>query len=369
MASHRRPKQPSHGYVSVITATAAVSVALSAQSASADPLPDPNKKGVQAQIDRLYEDATQATEKYNGAKEKAEKLQKEADNLQAAVARKQDDLNELRRGLGSAATAQYRSGGLDPSVQLLLSSDPDAFLDEASVLDRVGARQSEALQRFLSEQRALRQQRTQAAEKLAGLQDTRKELGNRKNEIQGKLAEAQRLLNTLTAKERAEIAAKEERANRASERVQLANQAAAGNKTGTGNQASAGNTAGSGNEAGSPGRTGSAFEAAKTRVGMPYVWGATGPGSFDCSGLTSWAFKQAGVDLPRTSQAQANFGTRINSLSDLRVGDLVIMRTDLSHVGFYAGNGQILHSPKPGAQVRYESMARSGMPFMWGVRI
>ncbi|MGW9302037.1 NlpC/P60 family protein [Streptomyces cyaneofuscatus] len=345
MASHRRPKQPTSGYASVLTATAAVSVALSASPGSADPLPDPNKKGVQAQIDRLHEEATQATEKYNGAKENAEKLRKEADNLQEAVARKQDDLNELRRGLGSAAAAQYRSGGIDPSVRLLLSSDPDAYLDEAAVLDRLGARQSQALHRFLSEQRALQQQRTQAGAKLTDLQDTRKELGDRKKEIQGKLTEAQRLLNTLTARERAAIAAKEERANRSSARVEL------------------------GNEASASGITAAAFAAAKTRVGMPYVWGATGPGSFDCSGLTSWAFRQAGVNLPRTSQAQANAGTRINSLSALKPGDLVIMRTDLSHVGFYAGNGQILHSPKPGAQVRYESMARSGMPFMWGVRI
>ncbi len=167
MASHRRPKQSSsQGYASVLTATAAVSVALSASPASADPLPDPNKKGVRAQIDRLHEEATQATEKYNGAKENAEKLRKEADNLQEAVARKQDDLNELRRGLGSAAAAQYRSGGIDPSVRLLLSSDPDAYLDEAAVLDRLSARQSQALQRFLSEQRGLQQKRTQAGAKL-----------------------------------------------------------------------------------------------------------------------------------------------------------------------------------------------------------
>lgn len=99
------------------------------------------------------------------------------------------------------------------------------------------------------------------------------------------------------------------------------------------------------------------------------MWGASGPSSFDCSGLTSWAFQQAGVSIPRTSQAQAGIGTRINALSALKPGDLIIMRTDLSHVGFYAGNGQILHAPKPGAQVRYESIARSGMPFMWGVRI
>ncbi|NEB39974.1 C40 family peptidase [Streptomyces sp. SID14515] len=345
MASHRRPKQPNHAYTSVLTATAAVTVAMSAQSASADPLPDPNKKGVQAQIDRLYEEATQATEKYNGAKESADNLQEEADNLQEAVARKQGALNELRQQLGSVATAQYRSGGLDPSLQLLLSADPDSYLEKASGLDRLSARQSDTLQRFLSQQRALQQQRTQAAEKLNSLQDTRKELGSKKKEIQGKLAEAQRLLNTLTAKERATIAEKEERANRSSERVDL------------------------GNETSASGITAAAFNAAKSRVGMPYVWGATGPGSFDCSGLTSWAFRQAGVSLPRTSQAQANAGTRINSLGALKPGDLIIMRTDLSHVGFYAGNGQILHSPKPGAQVRYESIARSGMPFMWGVRI
>ncbi|MFI0107976.1 NlpC/P60 family protein [Streptomyces parvus] len=345
MASHRRPKQPNHAYTSVLTATAAVTVVMSAQSASADPLPDPNKKGVQAQIDRLYEEATQATEKYNGAKESADKLQEEADNLQEAVARKQSALNELRQQLGSVATAQYRSGGLDPSLQLLLSAEPDAYLDKASGLDRLSARQSDTLQRFLSQQRALQQQRTQAGEKLNSLQDTRKELGSKKKEIQGKLAQAQKLLNTLTAKERATIAEKEERANRSSERVDL------------------------GSETSASGITAAAFNAAKSRVGMPYVWGATGPGSFDCSGLTSWAFRQAGVSLPRTSQAQANAGTRINSLSALKPGDLIIMRTDLSHVGFYAGNGQILHSPKPGAQVRYESIARSGMPFMWGVRI
>ncbi|MFZ3495864.1 NlpC/P60 family protein [Streptomyces sp. 5.8] len=345
MASHRRPKQRSQSYVAVLTATAAASVALSAQSASADPLPDPSKKGVQAQVDRLYEEATKATEKYNGAKEKADALQNEVDGLQDAAARKQGEFNELREKLGSVAAARYRSGGVDPMVQLLLSDDPDAYLEKASSLDRLTASQAGMLEQFLSQQRALAQQRTEAMQKLRDLGETRKELGSGKDEIQGKLAEAQRLLNTLTAEERAKIATEEDRANRASGRVDL------------------------GNESSASQRGAAALGAAKSRVGMPYVWGATGPSSFDCSGLTSWAFRQADVSIPRTSQAQANAGTRINSLGELRPGDLIIMRTDLSHVGFYAGNGQILHSPKPGAQVRYESIARSGMPFMWGVRL
>ncbi|MFF2407605.1 NlpC/P60 family protein [Streptomyces sp. NPDC058092] len=345
MASHRRPKQPGQTYATVLTATAAAAVALSAQSASADPLPDPSKKGVQAQVDRLYEEATQATEKYNGAKETAGTLEKEVKDLQETAARKQSGLNGLRNQIGSIAAAQYRTGGLDPSVQLLLSSDPDGFLDKASATDRLSAQQVAALQQYESQQRGLQQQRREATEKLQDLQGVRKGLGDRKKEIQGKLAQARKLLNSLTAEERARIAEKEERANRSSERVQL------------------------GNEASASQRAAAAFSAAKSRVGLPYVWSASGPNSFDCSGLTSWAFNQAGVSIPRTSQAQANVGTRINSLSALKPGDLIIMRTDLSHVGFYAGNGQILHAPKPGAQVRYESIARSGMPFMWGVRI
>ncbi|MFJ5829018.1 NlpC/P60 family protein [Streptomyces sp. NPDC093089] len=345
MASHRRPKQTGPRCNGVLTVTAAAAVALSTQTASADPLPDPNKKGVQAQIDRLYEQATQATEKYNGAGEKAETLKKQVAALQDAAARKQGELNELRDRIGTVAAGQYRAGGLDPALQLFLSGDPDTYLESASALDRAGDRQSAVLRQFLSQQRALRQQRTEASEKLRDLDEVQTELGRRKGEIQGKLREAQRLLNTLTAEERARIAEAEDRANRASSRVDL------------------------GDETSASSRAAAAFAAAKSRVGLPYVWGASGPASFDCSGLTSWAFRQADVSIPRTSQAQANIGTRIDSLGALRPGDLVLMRTDLSHVGFYAGNGQILHSPKPGAQVRYESIARSGMPFMWGVRV
>ncbi|MZE77971.1 hypothetical protein GTY57_13420, partial [Streptomyces sp. SID5475] len=96
-----------------------------------------------------------------------------------------------------------------------------------------------------------------------------------------------------------------------------------------------------------------AVAAARAAVGRPYVWGATGPGSFDCSGLTYWSYQQAGVTLPRTSQAQRFAGRRV-PLSEARPGDLVTYRTDASHVGMYVGNGQIVHAPHPGAAVRYD---------------
>ncbi|WP_030348430.1 MULTISPECIES: C40 family peptidase [unclassified Streptomyces] len=346
MASHRRPKQPSRTRVTVLTTAAAAAVALSANAANAAPSEKLGKDEVKAKVDKLYEQAEQATEKYNGAKEKQQKLQKEIATIQDDVARGQEELNKLRDGLGSLATAQYRSGGIDSSVQLFLSSDPDDFLDKASTLDQLSSQQVDALKKIQDKQRELAQERAEATEKLKDLSATRTELGNKKKEVQSKLAEAQKLLNTLTAKEKAQLAEKEQRANRSStERVDL------------------------GDAPPASGRAQAAFSAAQTRLGSPYVYGATGPSSFDCSGLTSWAYAQAGVSIPRTSEAQAQIGTKIYNQSDLKVGDLVFFFNDIHHVGLYAGNGQILHAPRTGTVVRYESMTTIGGPFMFGVRV
>ncbi|MFD5076538.1 NlpC/P60 family protein [Streptomyces sp. NPDC058371] len=344
MASHRRPKQPSRTRVTVLTTAAAAAVALSSQAANAAPSEKPSKDEVKSKVDKLYEEAEKATEKYNGAKEKQDKLEKQIGTLQDNVARGQEELNTLRDGLGSLATAQYRSGGIDPSVQLFLSSDPDDFLDQASTLDQLSGQQVEALKKIQEKQRSLAQQREEASAKLKDLADTRTELGKKKKEVQGKLAEAQKLLNTLTAKEKAALDAEQARASRTSERSALD----------TGGKSASG-------------RAGAAYSAAQTKLGSPYVYGATGPSSFDCSGLTSWAYAQAGVSIPRTSQEQANAGTRIYSQSDLQVGDLVIFYDDQHHVGLYAGNGQVIHAPRTGTVVRYESIGN--MPFQFGVRI
>ncbi|MFC8246434.1 C40 family peptidase [Streptomyces chartreusis] len=343
MASHRRPKQPSRARVTVLTTAAAAAVAISSQAANAAPSEKPSKDEVKAKVDKLYEEAEQATEKYNGAKEKQEKLQKEISTIQDNVARGQEDLNELRDSMGLAAAAQYRTGSIDSSVQLFLSSDPDDYLDKASTMDQLSAQQVESLKKVQEKQRELAQQRAEASEKLKDLASTRTELGKKKKQVQGKLAEAQKLLNTLTAAEKAALAAEEQRASRsAADRVDL------------------------GNTGSASGRAMAAFQAAQSQIGKPYVYGATGTASYDCSGLTSWAYAQAGVSIPRTSQAQASYGTHL-SMSELKVGDLVIFYGDLHHVGLYAGNGQVLHAPRSGTVVRYESI--NNMPFQFGVRI
>ncbi|MER5308912.1 NlpC/P60 family protein [Streptomyces sp. NPDC002773] len=346
MASHRRPKQPSRTRVTVLTTAAAAAVAITAQT-GAQAAPKPKIEDVKAQVEELQHQGEEAIEQYNLAEERRGTLQKEIGQLQDKVARGQQELNTLRDQIGSVASAQYRSGGIDPALQLFLSADPDTYLDKASAIDQVSAQQADVLTSIQAKQRTLAQQRAEATTKLADLEDVRKTLGAKKKKFQAKLAEAQRLLNTLTAAERAKIQEqereKEQRASRdAGERLDL------------------------GKEAPANGFGAAALSAAATRVGMPYDPGAEGPGSFDCSGLTQWAYGKAGVDLTRTTYTQQNDGTKIGR-SQLKPGDLVFFN-GLSHVGLYAGNNTILHAPKPGAFVRYESMNYMGT-FQFGVRI
>ncbi|MFJ3698616.1 NlpC/P60 family protein [Streptomyces sp. NPDC090052] len=341
MASHRRPKQPSRARVTVLTATAAAAVALTSQAAHADP--KPTKSEVKAKVDKLYDEAEVATEQYNGAKEQQDKLEKQTDALQDRVARGQQELNTLRAGLGSIAASQYRDGGIDPSVKLFLASDPDSFLDRATDLDQLTARQAEALAKIQKKQRTLTQERTEAQGKLRDLADVRKTLGERKKKQQDKLAEARKVLNTLTVSERTKMHDDDVRASRdAGDRVKLDREA----------PASALGAA--------------ALQAAETRVGKPYVRSATGPNAFDCSGLTQWSYAQAGAQITRTTYTQINEGTRI-SRSQLKPGDLVFFN-NTQHVGLYAGNNTVLHAPYPGAYVRYESMNTIGS-FQAAVRI
>lgn len=106
-------------------------------------------------------------------------------------------------------------------------------------------------------------------------------------------------------------------------------------------------------------------DAANAKVGSPYAWGATGPSSFDCSGLTSWAYQQAGISIPRTSQAQIGGGTQV-AKSDLQPGDIVAFYSGASHVGIYAGNGQVVHAPYSGTSVSYAPV--DSMPFYGATR-
>ncbi|MFI0925657.1 NlpC/P60 family protein [Streptomyces sp. NPDC021012] len=334
MASHRRPAR-----VTVLTAAAAATAAasLGAVPASADPGATP--AATRATVDRLFEEAEKATEGYNRADEKADALRRTVSQAQDSLARGQERINRMRGVLGAVAGAQYRSGGIDPALALLLSSDPDSYLDRATALDRVTARQSAALGELRREQRALSQKRSEARTALAELEQSRAEVARHKRTVERKLAEARRVLASLTVEERTDY----ERASRTGER---AGGPDGGPDGGTAEALPPLADLG-------PSRAAAAVIAARSAIGRPYVWGATGPSAFDCSGLMVWSYRQAGISLPRTSSAQRYAGRQV-PLSQAQPGDLVTYRGDASHVAIYAGNGQVIHAPYPGARVRYD---------------
>ncbi|GAA2250210.1 C40 family peptidase [Streptomyces atrovirens] len=324
MGSHRRTA-PSSGTDRSATVAlgllSAAATALAAVPAAATPY-----DVTRAEVDRLYREAEKATEAYNEADERADGLRRQIATAQDGIARQQARVNTMRESLGSLAGAQYRSGGLDPALALLLSDDPEDYLEKASVLDRITVHQAAELRRLRSALRSLAQDRAEAAGKLGALERSRKAVAAHKRTVERKLTEARRLLDSLPAGERAAW----DRATR-SARADLLGP--------------------SGTPA-SP-RAAAAVAAARSALGRPYVWGAEGPSAFDCSGLTQWSYAQAGVALPRTSQAQRYAGRRV-PLSEARPGDLVVYRSDASHVGMYMGNGQVIHAPHPGAPVRYD---------------
>ncbi|WP_371482107.1 NlpC/P60 family protein [Kitasatospora sp. NBC_00315] len=369
MASHRRPKPAGRARVSIMTAAAAAAVALSAQSgAHADPAP--TKDQVKEQVDQLNEQAEVATEQFNGAQAKQQELQKQVGDLQDRVARQQSQVTDLQGGLAEIAAEQYRNGGISPTVQLMLSSSPDNFLTQAGSLNQVGDSQSSALKELQAQQRKLDQDKSEAQGKLAELDSTTQQLKASKDEVQGKLAKATELLNTLTEQERQALRAAE--AKSAADAKAQADAAKANTDRASRDSGRSSLSASTGSAPASSvpasGRAAAAIAAAESKLGSPYVYGATGPSSFDCSGLTGWAYAQAGVTLPRTSQAQASAGTRIGTnIANAQPGDLIIYYSGMTHVGLYVGGGQIIHAPHTGAVVRYESA--TVMPIAAIVRI
>ena len=95
-------------------------------------------------------------------------------------------------------------------------------------------------------------------------------------------------------------------------------------------------------------------DAARSQIGTPYVWGGTGPGGFDCSGLTSWSYQQVGKSIPRTSQAQANGGAPV---ATPQLGDIVVFYPGATHVGIYSGGGNVIHAPQAGQNVHETSVS------------
>ncbi|WPB92601.1 C40 family peptidase [Streptomyces malaysiensis] len=389
MASHRKPRSripaplTGHGRRTAVgfTTAALASVTLLSQTANAAPAdPKPATQSlekVKEKVDTLYHQAENATQHYNAAKERTDQQRGKVDKLLDSVAQRTEKLNDARRMLGQYAAAQYRDGGMARSAAtLLFSNNPQDVFDQSHLMDRMTGRQKQAVDDFQKQRAEAAKERSKASESLASLTSAQKQLKIQKKTVQDKLTEARRLLANLTAKEKARLAAiekkkaEEDRRKAAALAEKQRQEAAARKKQQEQQQQEQQNTgSGSGSTTPSaPADTSKAAQAiafAKAQIGKPYVWGATGPSSFDCSGLTQAAWKSAGISLPRTTWDQVKVGTRV-STSQLQPGDLVFFYDDISHVGLYIGDGMMIHAPKPGDVVKKAPITE--MPIYGSVR-
>lgn len=334
-----RPVRSGPSVVLVVVLTGLLALALGIVPASAQPTPPDTVDDAAAALQQVQDDAEALTEQWHAAKDELAARERELTDMRAAVeparaaadaARAEEE--EYRRQIDVVALSTFEGGNLDQFNALLASGSPQDYLDQMSALELLASDQRVALDRLvtvIADTAATRSQADDAAARAQAAADSAAaaardiEAGKRDAEV--RIEEAERLLQRLTPQQR-------------SARLGPDVAAPSGPVIGSG----AGVTA---------------LRAAITQLGRPYRWGAEGPGSFDCSGLTSWAFSAAGVTLPRSSSQQARVGRAV-ALDDLRPGDLIYFNSPVSHIGIYAGDGKMINAPQTGDVVKYSSLDR-----------
>lgn len=331
-------------------------------SPASTPAPNKDLEEVREKLDRLYHDAEVATDAYNAAEEKTKEQSAEIVALAKRIDQGQQRLDGLKERAGAAARDQYRTGGLSDTTRFLLSDDPGRFLDGAGRVLQGQRAATRLMSEMARTQKELRQYADDASARWKKLETHRKAKAAAKKKIEEQIDAAEKLQSRLEKKEKERLAQLEREAADKAQTAWLNTGVLknAGDKT-TGDRDTGEKT--TGGEATTLGEK--AVKYATAQLGKPYVWGAEGPDSFDCSGLTSQAWAAAGHAVPRTSQEQWRQLRHVD-VKDMRPGDLVVYFDDASHVALYIGDGAIIHAPRPGRTV---TIAGAGtMPILGVVR-
>ncbi|MFI1400079.1 NlpC/P60 family protein [Streptomyces sp. NPDC020681] len=300
---------------------------------------------VRLELDALYRRASSATDAYNLAEDQADKQSAEIVKLAQEIVKGQARIDDLKNRAGAAARAQYRDGGLPAGAQLILTDDPQLFLDGAGRIRQSQKATKDLLGELTRTQTDLASYTKDASTQWKKLEANRVKQAKAKKDIEDRIAEAKKIEDKLEKEERARLLLLEQQAEYKAQTAWL----------------SSGALKDIGGKASEQGKK--AVKFATAQIGKPYVWGAEGPKSYDCSGLTSQAWSAAGKGIPRTSQEQWRLLPRI-AVKDMRPGDLIIYHADASHVGMYIGDGAIVHAPRPGRNV---TIAGAGSMAILGV--
>ncbi|MEU6180403.1 C40 family peptidase [Streptomyces coeruleorubidus] len=353
-----------------IAATAATTV-LAPAPATAAPEPGPAKDpasvqdsasvaGLLTDLQQLYRQAEEATEAYNATEEKLKKQRAETDRLDRALARTRLSLHDSRGAAGRLARQQYQSStDISPYLRLLLARDPQHAIDQGHVIGRLARERAETVGRLTGSERKARELARQARraldQQLALIERRKKE----RDEVRERLHDIEALLASLSRDQLTALATFEKNGIEEAQKKFMAS----GALSISGADGSNGARGSSVRRPSAEG--GRAVSYAVRQLGKPYEWGAEGPKSYDCSGLTSQAWAEAGTPIPRTSQEQWKRLKRV-PLTELRPGDLVVYFPKATHVALYLGDGMVVQAPRPGAKVKVSPIAAN--PVLGAVR-
>lgn len=336
MPSHRAPKVTGRATAAAATVVGVTAGTVALLPGTSQASPTQSLSQIKSEVQQLNNQAEQKTNAYDAAQEQYAQLQKKIDGLQAQITQEQSSLDTLESTMGLQAAAQYRNGGISPTLQLALNSSPEKYLSQAG-FESQQADQEAMLMRTISQEKAqLLQDRMTASNALAQQQVVLNQAKSALDGIKATLAQKKQIMNQLTAAQQQQV------------------------------NSAGGTTSYSGTLPAASGRAGAAVAYAESKVGDPYVYGAAGPGSFDCSGLTSAAWAYAGVTIPRTSEGQFSGLQRFYNASQLQPGDLVFFEGDPpGHVAIYVGNDEVIHAPHTGTVVQYASLNPSSPNYIY----
>jgi cell wall-associated NlpC family hydrolase len=327
---------------------------------------DPNLSDKQDEIDRIKaevaginQSAAQAVERYNQANVELEETRKQLIANEAALAEATANLAESQGILETRVDRIYRQGSSSFVEVLFSTSSFNEFMSQYDLLGRIGDQDKEVVEQVFAYKSEVEETRTgleQAQQKQQELVDT---LAVEKNEIEAQLAARQEVL-AGAEDEVAQILAEEERQSQQAEAA-YTSQAVSQIDSGTPAPPSAELPSEPDQSAPAPPppSSGGAVSIAMQYLGVPYVWGGSSPGGFDCSGLVMYVYAQMGVSLPHSAAGQYYSGTPV-SYSQLAPGDLVFFGQPIYHVGIYIGGGSMIHAPFEGAVVSIAGVSNVG---------
>ncbi|GGU91840.1 hypothetical protein GCM10010182_03640 [Actinomadura cremea] len=310
--------------VALTVVSVAPHVAVPQRGAVALADPSPSTGDLTSEALRLADEFEKLTEKYNGLRVKLEESEKAAKVSRADAEEQREAFDALRKKIGRLAATRYMHDGGDPAVTFVASQDPQAVLDRAATLGYFAKQESTKVIQYMRAMQSAERARKAAEQRAEQSASLKKQVEAQREKVTRQYEKIRGQVIKQAPEKLAELPV-----------------------VGTGKAARA-------------------LKYAMSKLGRPYVWGAAGPSTFDCSGLTMWAYGQVGVALPHYTGSQFNSGVHVSE-SELQPGDLVFFHSDLHHMGMYVGGGKMIHAPHTGDVVRIADMA--GRPFAGGVRV